>query len=400
MSDKKYFVPGFRAAAIKAGIRKAADPRNDLALVVCDSIASAAGVFTTNKVKAAPVELTEKRLRAGKARAVLVNAGIANAMTGDEGMIAAKTVTGEVAERLSIPAGQVLCTSTGVIGVQLPLKKILTVTPLLLNKLSPDGFSDFSEAILTTDTAPKIIQKSFKVGARKATILGTAKGAGMIAPNMATMLAFLFTDVAAEPKFLKEVLKETAEETFNRITIDGDTSTNDTLIIMAGGAIKNKPLDAKSRDAKYFREAVYEICAGLAAMVVRDGEGATRVAEISVKGAANKLDAVKAARTIAESPLVKTALCGADPNWGRIAAAAGRSGAKVDQRKLDVKIGGIVCVAGGVPAKNFDEEKVKNAMLKDLVKIEVDLGLGKGEARFLTCDFSKGYIEINAHYRT
>ena len=387
-------------AAIKAGIRKAGDSRLDMALVVCDSVASAAGVFTRNKVRAAPVELSEKRLRRGKSRAVLVNAGVANAMTGRGGMQAARAVTAETARVLGIADSEVVAASTGVIGVQLPVEKMLRAMPALVKNLSPNGFGEFSEAILTTDTTSKIVKSYFRLGARRATILGIAKGSGMIAPDMATMLAFLFTDIAADPKLLRKILKTAAAQTFNRVTVDGDTSTNDTLLLMTSGVLGNVPVGYSSPAAKTLAHAVEDVCYQLAEKIARDGEGATKIARIIVKGASSESDAVKVARTVAESPLVKTALHGADPNWGRVAAAAGRSGAKINQWRLDINIGGIPCVKSGVPSRNFDEKKVAAIMKKDEVEIEINLNLGHGEARYLACDFSAEYVHINAHYRT
>lgn len=400
MAAEKFYVPGFKAGAIKASIRYGSDTRMDMALAVSDRVAHAAGVFTRNKVKAAPVELARKRIGRGRARAILVNAGIANAMTGDEGTKAAVATTAAVAETLGVPAGQVLPASTGVIGVQLPVETMVRAVPKLTDRIKPGGFDDFSKAILTTDTAPKVATAKFSLGSKKASMIGIAKGSGMIAPDMATMLAFVFTDVAVSPKFLKSALKIAADSTFNRITIDGDTSTNDSLFILANGALGNTAIEAGRANAKKFADALLDVCSRVARMIVVDGEGATRVAKISVVGAASDADALKVARTVAESPLVKTALCGADPNWGRIAAAAGRSGAKVDPKKLSVKIGTTLCVKGGVPVESFDEKKAKAAMNKKTVDIEIDLGTGKGTASFLTCDMTKGYIEINAHYRT
>jgi len=398
--NRKLSVPGFRAAAVKAGIRKAGDKRDDLALVLCNTLASSAGVFTLNEVRAAPVQITEKRLISGKSRAVLVNAGVANAMTGKDGLRAAKATTGEVARLLKMNRSDVLCASTGVIGVQLPAHKMIRATPALVKKLSPNGFDEFSKAILTTDSAPKVAQIYFKLGARRATLLGIAKGSGMIAPNMATMLAFLFTDVGADSKLLQEILSDVTERTFNRVTVDGDTSTNDTLLIMSSGAAGNMPISAINPAAKTLAKAVEDVCYQLTEKIARDAEGGTKVARVIVRGALSESDAVKVARTIAESPLVKAALHGGDPNWGRIAAAAGRSGAKMDQWNLDIKIGGIPCVKSGTASKQFDEKKVAAAMKKAEVKFEINLNLGQGEASFLACDLSAEYVRINAHYRT
>ena len=398
--SRRISVPGFRAAAVKAGIRKAGDRRDDLALVVCNALAPSAGVFTQNAVVAAPVELTRKRLMDGRSRAALVNAGVANAMTGKEGLRAAKATTGEVARLLNINRSDVLCASTGVIGVQLPAHKMIRATPSLVKKLSPNGFDEFSKAILTTDRVPKVAQTSFRLGTRRATILGIAKGSGMIAPNMATMLAFLFTDASADSRLLLEILRDVSGRTFNRVTVDGDTSTNDTLLIMSSGAAGNVSISSESPAAKTLAKAIEDVCYQLTEKIARDAEGGTKVARVIVKGALNESDAVRVARTIAESPLVKTALHGGDPNWGRIAAAAGRAGAVLEQSSLDIKIGGIPCVKSGVPSKQFDEKKVAATMKKAEVKFEINLNIGKAEASFLACDLGAEYVRINAHYRT
>ncbi len=397
---KKFKVAGFRAASVKAGLRAPGDGRNDMALIYSENPAVAAGVFTTNKVQAAPVQLCRKRLRGSKAGAILVNAGIANAMTGDAGMNAATDTCRAVAEKLGLPQSRVLPASTGVIGVELPVKKMLGKIPELVDGLSPDNIQDAAEAILTTDTRPKITKRTFKIGSRRGTVLGIAKGAGMIAPDMATMLAFILTDTAVEPQLLRRALKDSVKGAFNRITIDGDTSTNDSVIAMAGGALGNEPLGVSGAGSRSFSQALEEVCSELAGMIVRDGEGATRAARVTVKGAASDADAVRAARTIADSPLVKTAIHGADPNWGRIAAAAGRSGAKMNRSRLTIKVGAVTCVEKGVQSGSFSEKKAAAAMKKDTVDIEVNLGMGKCEASFLTCDISPEYVRINSHYRT
>lgn len=397
---EKYRVPGFSAATARAGLRGPGDHRDDMALIYSETTAAAAGVFTKNRVQAAPVLLCRRRLRNSTARAILANAGIANAMTGDAGMEAAMNTSKKVAEKLDLSPSQVLAASTGVIGAQLPVEKMIRKIPRLVAALSPENFRNVAEAILTTDTAPKMAQKTFKAGTRRGTVMGIAKGAGMIAPGMATMLAFLLTDAAIRPQLLRRVLKDAAEVTFNRITVDGDTSTNDSVIAMAGGALGNEPLKESGPGLKSFAAALEDVCAELAGMIVRDGEGATRIARIAVKGAASDSDALRAARTVAESPLVKTALHGADPNWGRIAAALGRSGAKLEQRRLAIKIGSVTCVENGVQAENFDERKAAAAMKKKTVCIEVNLGMGRCQASVLTCDMSPEYVQINSHYRT
>jgi glutamate N-acetyltransferase/amino-acid N-acetyltransferase len=272
--------------------------------------------------------------------------------------------------------------------------------PELVKTIRTDGFSDVSRAIMTTDRVPKTVRLTYPVGKKKATLLGMAKGAGMIAPDMATMFAFLFTDADIGPELLRGALKEAVEGSFNRVRVDGDTSTNDCAFALAGGALRNTPIGAKSLSARSFVGALSDACFALAEMMARDGEGASRIMDIRVSGAKSEKDAIRIGKTIGDSPLVKTALHGADPNWGRIAAAAGRSGAKVDPARLQIIIGGIECVRGGVPTRNFDEKRAAAAMSKPTVIIEVNIGLGKGSSRFLASDFTAEYIHINAHYRT
>jgi len=393
-------VPGFRAGAVCAGLRRDGGNQLDLALIVCDAPASAAGTFTRNKVQAAPVILSRKRLKSGITQAILANAGCANAMTGLEGMMAAKASAAAVAKATAIRPVHVLPASTGVIGTQLPVKKIEAAMPAIVRSLRPDGFDDASRAIMTTDKVPKTVKITFPVGKAKATLVGLAKGAGMIAPDMATMLAFLLTDARAEPDLLQSALREAVETSFNRVRVDGDTSTNDCALLLAGGAAGNTVLRAASPASKSLRRALNEACYALAEMMARDGEGATRIMDLRVYGAKSQADALKIGRAIADSPLVKTALHGADPNWGRIAAAAGRSGADMNPQKLRIIIGGIECVQRGIPTPDFNEKRAAAAMRKDIVIIEVCIGLGKASSRFLASDFSAEYIRINAHYRT
>lgn len=385
---------------MRAGLRKDDDRRDDLALFVCEREATAAGVFTKNLVKAAPVIVSQKIIKKGRAQAIIANAGCANAMTGGEGIKAAKEITNAVADILGIHHESVLPASTGVIGVNLPTAKILKALPALVQNLSETGFLEAGKAIMTTDKVPKIALEKFSLGTKKATVLGIAKGAGMIAPDMATMLAFLFTDANASPQLLQKTLKDSVEESFNRVRVDGDTSTNDMAVVMAGGALGNSMLTVSSPLSSSFQKALSSVCFALAEMMARDGEGATKIMDLRVTGAKSKADAVRVGRTISDSPLVKTALHGGDPNWGRIAAAAGRSGVRINPQKLTITIGGVECVRGGMPSPKFSEKLAATAMRKPTVIIKVDLGMGKESARFLASDLTAEYIHINAHYRT
>lgn len=393
-------VPGFRAGAVCAGLRRDGGGELDLALIVSDNPATAAGTFTQNKVQAAPVILARQRVKSGTAQAILANAGCANAMTGPEGLASAKSTTAAAAKAVGIKPEFVLPASTGVIGTQLPVEKIKAVMPELAHCLRPGGFSDASRAIMTTDKVPKTVRITFPLGKKRATLAGLAKGAGMIAPDMATMFAFLLTDACVRPELSRTALRESVETSFNRVRVDGDTSTNDCALLLAGGAAGNAPLGSASPAAKSFKRALSDACYALAEMMTRDGEGASRIMDLRIYGAKSQADALKIGRTIADSPLVKTALHGADPNWGRIAAAAGRSGAKVDPNRLRIVIGGVECVRGGVPIPKFNEKHAAAEMRKDTVIIEVYIGQGKAASRFLASDFTAEYIRINAHYRT
>ncbi|HZE20449.1 MAG TPA: bifunctional glutamate N-acetyltransferase/amino-acid acetyltransferase ArgJ, partial [Desulfobaccales bacterium] len=321
-------IPGFKFAAAAAGIKKTGDL--DLALMVAESPAAAAGVFTTNRVKAAPVLVSRERLRRGSAQAILVNAGNANACTGPQGLAAARENCRRTAELLNIRQGLVLPASTGVIGQVLPGDKINHALPQLVAALSPDGLGEAARAIMTTDTRPKAYLAQGKIEAKKFTLAGIAKGSGMIHPDLATLLVFLFTDAAASPKILKTLLRQALATSFNRITVDGDTSTNDTILLLASGAAGLEPIVGPGPAMSALGEAVNQVMGELAMQVVADGEGARHVYRIKVLGAATPAAALKAARTVALSPLVKTAVAGADVNWGRIMAALGRAGASFD----------------------------------------------------------------------
>jgi glutamate N-acetyltransferase/amino-acid N-acetyltransferase len=388
---------GFLASGVRAGIRK---KRPDLALLVAEKGANAAALFTRNRFQAAPVVLGAADLKrsGGRVRAVVVNAGCANAITGKPGMDAARRVRDAAAELLGFRKEEVLVSSTGVIGVVLPDAKIRAALPGAKARLSASGLEAASHAILTTDVGPKTAQASFTLGGRRGRVVGVAKGAGMIHPNMATMLAFVMTDAAASPAYLKAALKEAAEASFNAISVDGDTSTNDTVLAMASGEMGGRELRRPGEGAA-FRAALTKVCRELAWMMVRDGEGATRVLEISIAGARNETEAKAAAHAIATSPLVKTALHGGDPNWGRILAAVGRSGARLAPNRVTLTLGPLTLVKNGLPAP-YRESQAVRVFTRERVPIAVNLGVGRAKAWKLSCDMGHDYVSINADYRS
>jgi len=387
---------GFRAAAVAAGIKP---DRLDLALVVADGTCTAAGVFTANLVKAAPVVLSQRHLGGGRARAIVVNAGCANAATGAAGLADAHETAENVAHAVGCPVEEVLVASTGVIGVRLPMERVRAGIAEAGRRLSRHGGADAARAIMTTDTRPKEVAVEFPVGGSTCVVGGMAKGAGMIAPNMATMLAFLTTDAAVEPALLRRALAEAVGTSLNRITVDGDTSTNDCAVVLASGARPAPAIEREGGDFDAFRRALTEAAQQLAHLLVRDGEGATRVAEVLVEGAATPTEADRVARTVAESPLVKTALHGGDPNWGRLLAAAGRSGVAFDVSRVSIWIGDVHVAEGGA-ARDYDEEAAAAAMREDPVRLRLRLGGGEASGWMWTSDFSRGYVDINAHYRS
>ncbi|MBA2847905.1 bifunctional glutamate N-acetyltransferase/amino-acid acetyltransferase ArgJ [Thermosulfuriphilus ammonigenes] len=389
---------GFLFSALSAGIKK--ESRLDLALIYSEVPARAAGVFTTNKIKAAPVILAEERLLSNKLQAILINSGNANACTGEEGLIAARETAAYVAKNLRISENLVITSSTGVIGIPLPKDKIINKIPFLVASLSPDGLSQVAEAILTTDTFKKVYAKRINIKGKEVTILAVAKGAGMIAPNMATMLAFALTDINIEKESLKEALKKAVSQTFNRITVDGDTSTNDSVIIMANSLAKNEMISYKDKEYKIFYEALEEIFDKLSFMIVKDGEGATKVVDIIVTGAKDEVQALKASKTVANSLLVKTALFGEDPNWGRIMAALGRSDIQIDPSRISISFDDIEIVSQGKGCGEKAEKKAHLVMKKDYFKIKINLNIGKAVSLIRTCDLTYDYVKINAEYRT
>jgi glutamate N-acetyltransferase/amino-acid N-acetyltransferase len=392
---------GFRFAATACGLKKTG--ALDLGLFSSDVPASAAAVFTQNLVVAAPVTLSKKHLQLskGRMRAVVVNAGNANCATGAEGDAASLRTVEETARRLGLPPHEVFVCSTGVIGVQLPVEKILRALPSLARNRRPSmrSFAELSLAICTTDTRPKTAAASFKMAGKRIHFVGCAKGAGMIHPNMATTLAFVVTDAAISPSLLKRTLQDVTSRTFNSISVDGDTSTNDTLLVLANGEAGAPSIKAGTRAHRAFAAALEQVCSSLALQIVADGEGAQRVIEIEVRHAKTEAAAKRIAETIATSPLVKTAFAGGDPNWGRIFSAAGRSGVKFDPALVDIKMAGIPVLRRGQPL-DFNERAASNKLLADHVPLIVDLHAGTATARYWTCDFTAEYVRINASYRT
>jgi glutamate N-acetyltransferase / amino-acid N-acetyltransferase len=392
---------GFRFAATACGLKKTG--ALDLALISSDVPASAAAVFTQNLVVAAPVTLSNRNLREskGRMRAVVVNAGNANCATGALGEIVAQRTNEEAARRMLIAPQELFVCSTGVIGVQLPVEKILRALPSLSRNRRPSArsFAELSLAICTTDTRPKTASAIFKMSGKRIHLVGCAKGAGMIHPNMATTLAFVVTDAAISPSLLQRTLRDVTSRTFNSISVDGDTSTNDTLLVLANGAAGAPSIANGSKAQQQFSAALEEVCGSLARQIVADGEGAQRVIEIEVRGAKTEAGARKIAETIATSPLVKTAFAGGDPNWGRIFAAAGRAGVKFDPGRVDIHMAGIPVLRRGQPL-DFNEREASNRLLERQVLLVVNLHAGRASARYWTCDFTAEYVRINASYRT
>jgi len=387
---------GFRAAAGAAGIKPG---RPDLALVVADELANAAGVFTTNLAQAAPVIVSRQHLASGRARAIVANAGCANAGTGEPGLADARETAALVAHALGCRPEEVLVASTGVIGVRLPMPSLGAGIAELASRLSREGGGEAARAILTTDTKAKEVAVDFRVGDKACCVGAMAKGAGMIAPNLATMLAFFTTDAAVAAPLLHQALLSAVGASLNRITVDGDTSTNDCAVILASGASGAEPITSRGPAYDVFAAALGQAALRLAEMLVRDGEGATRIAEVLVEGARSTADAERIARTVAESPLVKTALHGGDPNWGRLLAAAGRAGAAFDVSRVSIWIGDVHVTEGGA-VRDYEEKLAAAAMREDPVRFRIRLGEGDASSWMWTSDFSRGYVDINAHYRS
>ena len=387
---------GFKAAGIASGLKK--NGEKDLGLIYSEVRAKVAGVFTRNKVKAAPLLLNIDRIKSGIGRAIIVNSGNANCCTGDQGIQDAKAMARFAASELKISEDLVLVASTGVIGEPLPIEKIRDAVPKLTGLLKPEGINDFVMAIMTTDTMPKIITRQEDLDGKTFSVTGVAKGSGMICPDMATMLCFVYTDVDMAPDFLKDSLNTATERSLNRITIDGDTSTNDMVLVMANGL--SGAVIESSADKEKFQSVLDDVLIGLAKQLVKDGEGATKFVEIKVRGALSDADARTIADTIANSPLVKTAIFGEDANWGRVMMAVGRAGVPVDPDKVDVFFDDVLMVKNGMGCGKDTETEVTKVLKKPEFEISIDLNMGHGHASVFTCDFSIDYVKINADYRS
>jgi len=403
MEAKIEFIPegtvtspkGFQAGATGAGVKKEAKHGLDLGILFSETPCVATAVFTTNKIKAAPVILSQERLQGGRAVAVVVNSGCANACTGEQGLRDAVEMAGLAAERIGVSPEDVLVASTGVIGEQLPMKLIRAGVGQIV--LSPGGGHSLVKAMMTTDTVPKEV--AVRVGGSGFIIGGVAKGSGMIHPNLATMLCFLTTDAAVDLAFLKLALRKAVDISFNMVSVDGDTSPNDTVLVMANGLAGNKPILQASRQASVFQQALDQVCIYLAKSIARDGEGASKLIEVTVSGALSVAEARLAARTVVSSPLVKTAVYGNDPNWGRIVAAVGRSGVEVVESKIDLYFGDIGVVKEGRPLP-FDKRSVVAMLRGREVSIGLNLNLGVASATAWGCDLSEEYVTINSQYTT
>jgi glutamate N-acetyltransferase/amino-acid N-acetyltransferase len=385
----------FTASGVRCGIKSAG---LDLALIYSQLECSAAGVFTTNAFQAAPVVLTRRRIASGRAQAIVANSGNANAITGQQGLRDAEEVSAIAAKELGLRPEHVLIASTGIIGVRLPVEKLKAGVRDAVRSLSRDGSENAACAIMTTDTQPKVSAYEFEVDGKIVRVGGVAKGAGMICPNMATMLCFLTTDAEINTEALSGCLKTAVEQTFNCLTVDGDMSTNDSVIILANGASGCR-IEESSREWGLFNQALTQVCVDLAKAIARDGEGASKYIEVVVRGAASYGDAKQAAMAVANSPLVKTAVFGGDPNWGRVLCAVGRSGARVEPRKTSLWFGNVQIVDNGEPLA-CDAEGARQVLAASDVRIIVDLGVGDSTATVYTCDLTYDYVRINAEYHT
>jgi glutamate N-acetyltransferase/amino-acid N-acetyltransferase len=389
-------VPGFVAGAIEAGLKK--NGGKDLGIILCEIPAAAVGVFTTNQVQAAPVRLDKERIQSGRCQAIVANSGNANACTGAQGIEDAKAMARAAAQALGIREELVLVASTGVIGKPLDVSSIEAGMPSLVGQLDPAGFHDLAEGIMTTDTFPKIFSKQGHVGDKTFTVAAVAKGAGMIFPDMATMLCFVCTDVGGAPALLNQALKHAVNNSFNTITVDGDTSTNDTVILLANGMSGLNLEDTACGDT--FQRILDEVLYTLALQIVQDGEGATKLVSVQVEGAPSDTEARQVAYAVAHSPLVKTALFGEDANWGRIMAAVGRSGVPVNPEKIDISFGDIFMVRDGLGCGQEAEKAAAEILKTNRFSLTIDLKMGKKGTTVHTCDLTTGYIRINADYRS
>jgi glutamate N-acetyltransferase/amino-acid N-acetyltransferase len=391
-----YLVRGFKASVMAAGIKKRGGL--DLGLIFSEREASAAGVFTGNKVKAAPVLVSQENIKKGRARAIVANSGNANACTGEAGLQSARFTIEQVAKELGIDPEEVLVASTGVIGAPLSTERVGKAIPELVKGLSSDAVPRVAEAIMTTDSFPKLSLFEGKVGGKSYKVVGMTKGAGMIMPDMATMLCFILTDIAIDPTPLNEALVWGVERTFNRISVDGDMSPNDTVFVLANGAAGNGSLSPE--DFQEFKTGLTRVMDELSTMIVRDGEGATKLIRITIRGAATPAEALTAARTLANSALVKTAFYGSDPNWGRIMAALGRSGIRMREEAVAIWVDDVMIVEKGMGRGTEPEAKAAAKMKGKEFSVTVDLHEGEFEDHITTCDLTHEYVTINADYRT
>jgi glutamate N-acetyltransferase / amino-acid N-acetyltransferase len=391
-------VPGILAGGVAAGIKPSG--KKDLALIYSPTPARAAAVFTTNQVKGAPVLVSMDHVRGGIGQAIVASSGCANVCTGEQGVRDAREMTAVVGDLLHIPASHVLIASTGVIGVPLPMDRVRVALPKLVKALSPQGGRAAAEAIMTTDTRPKEAALRVDVGGRPVTLGAIAKGVGMIEPHLATMFCFVTTDAVIAPDALRTVVRRSVEGTFNRVTVDSDQSTSDTVAVLANGIAENAPLEPGARGFRAFARALEALMQRMARMLVADGEGATKLVTVAVRGAATRRDALIAARAVANSPLVKTAIAGQDPNWGRIMMALGKSSARIDQQRVAIAFDDEPLVEQGMLRDGARIGRIREIMGNPEYAITVDLGLGRGEERVWTCDLSEEYVRINAKYTT
>lgn len=391
-------VPGFRFAGVACGIKPSG--KKDVALIVSDVPGAAAAAFTTNKAPGAPVILGRERLKAGRLQAVVVNSGIANVSTGEAGLRLANDTCALVGTTLGIAEKLVLPSSTGKIGVLPPWEKLRPGVVSACDALSPRGFWRALSGMMTTDAFPKAATRSLVIGGKTVTVAGMAKGAGMINPNMATMLCYVLTDARVELLALRKILANTLTDSFNAISVDGDTSTSDTVVLLANGVADNRAVRAAGRDFQLLQAAVDDVLRELSRLVVTDGEGATRVVDIFVRGARTATDAEKVARAVAHSPLVKTAFYGGDPNWGRIVCAVGYSGAALILDKLDIFIGAVPIGRNGVSTGPENEKQAATVMRAPEFSLTIDLHLGRGSAHVVTSDLTIGYVRFNSAYST
>jgi glutamate N-acetyltransferase/amino-acid N-acetyltransferase len=394
----EFFIPGFMFSGVSAGIKEGEE--RDLALFYSLTPATVAGSFTTNRVKAAPVLIDRARMRRGLCQAIIANSGNANACTGERGMRDARAMADATAEALRIPRELVMVSSTGVIGKPLPMDRILSRIPSLVKGLSSHALLDAAKAIMTTDTFPKVKVEKHSIGGREIRICGVAKGSGMIMPRMATLLCFVMTDAAIERASLQRALSDATDLSFNRITVDGDTSTSDTVLVLANGMAENRLISSESAGYSRFRELLTEVMLELAKMIVKNGEGATKFIEVRVEGARSEADAQKAALSVANSNLVKTAFFGGDANWGRIAAAIGRSGVPINPKTFDILLNHVPVALSGVGTNEALQEEADQVLKLNTVKVTIRLHQGDVHTSIYTCDFSTDYVKINAHYRT